>query len=103
MTTVFAKAPLRLAMAGGGTDLLPYWRHYGGVVLNGTIDQYAYCKIEPYHEWLFKSVDLEAEEGYFPLDDQYVDTKLKLLINTCLLYTSPSPRDRQKSRMPSSA
>ena len=24
-------------------------------------------------------------------------------INTCLLYTSPSPRDRQKSRMPSSA
>ena len=24
-------------------------------------------------------------------------------ISTCLLYTSPSPRDRQKSRMPSSA
>ena len=25
------------------------------------------------------------------------------IFNTCLLYTSPSPRDRQKSRMPSSA
>ena len=25
------------------------------------------------------------------------------LTNVCLLYTSPSPRDRQKSRMPSSA
>ena len=25
------------------------------------------------------------------------------IINRCLLYTSPSPRDRQKSRMPSSA
>ena len=25
------------------------------------------------------------------------------LISPCLLYTSPSPRDRQKSRMPSSA
>ena len=25
------------------------------------------------------------------------------LFNNCLLYTSPSPRDRQKSRMPSSA
>ena len=24
-------------------------------------------------------------------------------VGTCLLYTSPSPRDRQKSRMPSSA
>ena len=29
-------------------------------------------------------------------------TKLKMK-RTCLLYTSPSPRDRQKSRMPSSA
>ena len=26
-----------------------------------------------------------------------------VLMNICLLYTSPSPRDRQKSRMPSSA
>ena len=25
------------------------------------------------------------------------------VFDTCLLYTSPSPRDRQKSRMPSSA
>ena len=29
--------------------------------------------------------------------------KIGTLINFCLLYTSPSPRDRQKSRMPSSA
>ena len=29
--------------------------------------------------------------------------RLAFLINACLLYTSPSPRDRQKSRMPSSA
>ena len=26
-----------------------------------------------------------------------------ITVNSCLLYTSPSPRDRQKSRMPSSA
>ena len=32
----------------------------------------------------------------------YSDT-LKILVAPCLLYTSPSPRDRQKSRMPSSA
>ena len=30
-------------------------------------------------------------------------TFLIYIIYTCLLYTSPSPRDRQKSRMPSSA
>ena len=38
-----------------------------------------------------------SEDGFFP-DDPSVD-----LLNDCLLYTSPSPRDRQKSRMPSSA
>ena len=31
------------------------------------------------------------------------DARLRALIENCLLYTSPSPRDRQKSRMPSSA
>ena len=33
----------------------------------------------------------------------YGTTPLVAKLNTCLLYTSPSPRDRQKSRMPSSA
>ena len=31
------------------------------------------------------------------------ETWSKAGLKTCLLYTSPSPRDRQKSRMPSSA
>ena len=30
-------------------------------------------------------------------------TEKEILANTCLLYTSPSPRDRTRSRMPSSA
>ena len=30
-------------------------------------------------------------------------SKIICITNPCLLYTSPSPRDRQKSRMPSSA
>ena len=30
-------------------------------------------------------------------------TELVTMLLVCLLYTSPSPRDRQKSRMPSSA
>ena len=31
------------------------------------------------------------------------EDKIKSLYNICLLYTSPSPRDRTRSRMPSSA
>ena len=36
-------------------------------------------------------------------DDQRLPTVLNGSSGFCLLYTSPSPRDRQKSRMPSSA
>ena len=46
--------------------------------------------------WLdFVSCDLDCQESLMKLHDDSADT--------CLLYTSPSPRDRTRSRMPSSA
>ena len=67
---VRSRAPLRLSMAGGGTDVTPYSELYGGAVLNATIDMYAYCVVQPCEEQQILFYAADRNETYAsPLAD----------------------------------
>lgn len=45
MSVVFSRAPLRLSLGGGGTDLPSYFSEYDGFVVAGAIDKYVYMLV----------------------------------------------------------
>lgn len=76
-----SKAPLRIGLAGGGTDVSPYSEIYGGAILNATISLYANATLEPIKEnkILLEAIDRNEKEELVATDILAIDGKLNLL------------------------
>jgi D-glycero-alpha-D-manno-heptose-7-phosphate kinase len=61
-----SKAPLRIGLAGGGTDVSPYADMYGGAILNATVSLFAHANIELLSEEkiIVEALDRNEKEVY---------------------------------------
>jgi D-glycero-alpha-D-manno-heptose-7-phosphate kinase len=76
-----SKAPLRLGLAGGGTDIESYYSLYGGYILNATIDMYAYCIIEPHEKNVIEFIAADMDESISCDSSEHLDTQNRLKLH----------------------
>jgi D-glycero-alpha-D-manno-heptose-7-phosphate kinase len=76
-----SKAPLRIGLAGGGTDVSPYSDEYGGAILNASISLYAHASIEPLNEngIVLQALDRKEEQRFEWSNELPINGQLDLL------------------------
>lgn len=76
-----SKAPLRIGLAGGGTDVSPFSDLYGGAILNATISLSAYATIEPLEEnkIIVQALDRNEQQVFDWTNELPIDGTLNLL------------------------
>ena len=78
-----SKAPLRIGLAGGGTDVSPYSDLYGGAILNATLSLFAHATIEllDTERIILTSIDQQQEECFdLPGRNQQLPTSDQLIL-----------------------
>jgi D-glycero-alpha-D-manno-heptose-7-phosphate kinase len=62
MSVIFSRAPLRISLGGGGTDLPSYYREHGGFLVSGAIDKYVYILTHTVFQRRYRMKYSELEE-----------------------------------------
>ena len=62
MSVIFSRAPLRISLGGGGTDLPSYYREHGGFLVSGAIDKYVYMLTHTVFQRRYRMKYSELEE-----------------------------------------
>ncbi len=62
MSVIFSRAPLRISLGGGGTDLPSYYREHGGFLIAGAIDKYVYMLTHTVFQRRYRMKYSELEE-----------------------------------------
>lgn len=76
-----SKAPLRIGLAGGGSDVSPYSDLFGGAILNATVNLYAYATIIPTsdNKIVLHAVDRDERFEFDSIEELPIDGDLDLL------------------------
>jgi D-glycero-alpha-D-manno-heptose-7-phosphate kinase len=62
MSVIFSRAPLRITLGGGGTDLPSYYTKHGGFLVAGAIDKYVYMLTHTSFQLRYRMKYSELEE-----------------------------------------
>jgi D-glycero-alpha-D-manno-heptose-7-phosphate kinase len=86
MSVVYGRAPLRISLGGGGTDLRSYYAEHGGFLIAGAIDKYIYMLVHDVFQRRYRMKYSEIEEV-----DAIEDIKHPILRETLLRHWRGNP------------
>jgi len=86
VSVIFARAPLRISLGGGGTDLPSYYRNHGGFLVAGAIDKYVYMLVHTVFQQRYRMKYSQLEEV-----DDVGDIRHPILRETLLRHWRGNP------------